>query len=85
MRLSKNRIKGIIGSIEMQKDDFQRLGFMEYRGKRLEVVISQNNLFEEYGIKNPKKVELIDPRGNKYRVVLRNGRTIIFSPSSFSE
>jgi collagenase-like PrtC family protease len=85
MRLSKHRIRGISGSIEMQKDDFQRLGFMEYRGKRLEVVISQNNLFEEYGIKNPKKVELIDPRGNKYRVVLRNGRTIIFSPSSFSE
>ena len=84
IKISPNSIKSIFGSIEMPKKDFERLGFIQYLGKRLEVVISQNNLFEEYGIKNPKKVELIDPKGNRYRVVVRNKRTIIFSPSSFS-
>lgn len=73
--IGNDSIKGIIASIELRKEDALKLGFSVYEGNYIELVISENDWYEEFNING--KAQLVDPRGNVYEIKKIKDRTII--------
>ncbi|MEM3815194.1 MAG: peptidase U32 family protein [Candidatus Micrarchaeia archaeon] len=73
--IGNDSIKGIIASIELQKEDALKLGFSIYEGNYIELAVSENNWYEEFNING--KAQLVDPRGNIYEIKKIKNRTII--------
>ena len=74
MKLGK--VSGIVAAMEVPKINAESLGFSTYSGKNVELVISENDLFSELEL--PKgECFLVDPRGNRLRILRRNNRTVI--------
>ncbi len=74
----KGNVKGIISSVEVPCERAKNLGMMCYNGNRLELAISENNWYKEFGISG--ECELVDPRGNHFPIKTRNGKTVIMQP-----
>ena len=75
-------VTGILSSIEVPQDKAKEIGLLQFTGKNVEMVVSENDLFKELGI-NPKdggNCMLVDPRGNHFPIRIRNGRTAILCP-----
>jgi len=74
-------VRGIVSSIELPADAAEKLGFMAFAGGRIELAISENDVFREWGMARREDCFLVDPRGNRFPVRVKNGRTVILSPS----
>ncbi|MCS7109832.1 MAG: hypothetical protein NZ903_03490, partial [Candidatus Micrarchaeota archaeon] len=73
------KIKGIISSIELQKQEALKIGFSVYEGEYLELAISENDLYSEFNLNGD--AALVDPRKNKYRIKrIAGNRTVILKP-----
>ena len=73
-------IRGVVPSLEIEsaKEENAKLGFANYVNHPLELMISENDLFFELGVlDNEGKAELEDPKGNRFEITRRCGRTII--------
>ncbi|PIN83110.1 hypothetical protein COV61_04040, partial [Candidatus Micrarchaeota archaeon CG11_big_fil_rev_8_21_14_0_20_47_5] len=70
-------VVGAVASLEVShlQEEYTELGFMKYSGYPLELMISENDLFFELGMEG--KCELEDPRGNRFEIIRRGGRTVI--------
>jgi len=80
--MSFGNVRGIVSSMEIPYENAKSLGFLYFTGKNVELAISENNLFKEFGMteEEGKGCELVDPRGNHFPIKLRDGRTIIMCP-----
>ncbi|VVB73251.1 Peptidase family U32 [uncultured archaeon] len=74
-------VTGIVSSIEVPQDKAKEIGFLPFTGKNVELVVSENNLFRELGLKDNSNCMLVDPRGNHFPVRLVNGRTVVMCPA----
>lgn len=77
---SFSNVLGIVAGLEVPRESAVSLGFVPFTGKNLELMVSENNLFRELGFEERKDCFLVDPRGNKFRVKTRNGRTVVMAP-----
>lgn len=77
---SFSSVKGVIAGFEVPRESALTLGFVPFTSKNVELMISENNLFKELGLEERKDCFLVDPRGNKFRVKIKNWRTIVMAP-----
>lgn len=78
-------VRAAIPSLEIiRADKFNAsLGFSTYTGYPEELMISENDLFFELGVQEGKgKVEIEDPRGNRFEIVRVGGRTVVLKGKS---
>ncbi|MFH1285144.1 MAG: peptidase U32 family protein [Candidatus Micrarchaeota archaeon] len=68
-------VTGIIASIEVPKSEALALGFAVDSQKKLELMISENDLQRELECKG--NCELVDPRGKHFKIKRKFGRTVI--------
>ena len=83
--LGRGSVKGIVAAMEVNQKDALAMGLIHFTGKKIELAISENNLFRELGLAEKQaagcRLELEDPGGNRFPVKLRGGRTVIYSPA----
>ncbi len=73
-------VRGVVASPELSLQNALSLGFVPFTAKRVELMVSENNLFRELGLEERSDCMLVDPRGNGFPVKIKNGRTVVFSP-----
>ena len=75
---------GAVPSLEIAHAEKENalLGFARYDGYPQELMISENDLFFELGMDaSAGKLELEDPRGNRFEIIRTGGRTAIMKGS----
>jgi|GEM_PF-3696219 len=72
-------VTAIVGSPELQKDVAQRMGLIPFGRKNIELMISENDIVKENGADIKEGCELVDPRGERFSILRRGGRTVIVS------
>ncbi|MBU0586507.1 U32 family peptidase [Candidatus Micrarchaeota archaeon] len=77
--MNLGKVEGVVSSVELMANAAKRIGFINYTGNRLELMISENNLFKDLEVDEKGRWELKDPKGNKFRILKRNGRTVVIS------
>jgi collagenase-like PrtC family protease len=70
-------VQGVVSAMELPQPAAESLGFMHYNGKEIELMISENDLFKELGIGENEGYNLMDPKGNRFSIRRRDGRTVI--------
>lgn len=75
-------VKAVVASTEIEKKNAEAIGFIPYSGDMLELMISENDLLKEMELPANSEAELVDPKGNKFQVKKRFGRTIVYAPKS---
>ncbi len=73
-------VKGIVAALEVSPSKAKKIGFIPFTGRQVELMISENDFFNEHNVPEGAECELVDPNGNRYPVIRRNGRTVVLSP-----
>ncbi|MCX6773871.1 MAG: U32 family peptidase [Candidatus Micrarchaeota archaeon] len=66
-----------VASPEIGEDAANKIGLIPFMEKKVELLISENDLAKELDLEDLEGLELIDPRGNRLKLKRRDGRTII--------
>jgi hypothetical protein len=72
-------VTAIVGSPELPKDAAQKMGLIPFGNRSLELMISENDIVKENGADVKEGCELVDPRGERFSILRRGGRTVIVS------
>ena len=66
-----------VASVELAGAEAKRIGLLPFTGRSLELMISENDLFFELGVKEGALLELEDPNKNRFRILRKSGRTVV--------
>ena len=72
-------VTAIVGSPELPKGTAQKIGLIPFGRKNIELMISENDIVNENGADIKEGCELVDPRGERFSIIRRGGRTVIVS------
>jgi collagenase-like PrtC family protease len=72
-------VTAIVGSPELPKDVAQKIGLIPFGRRTIELMISENDLIGENKADMAQGCELVDPRGERFSVIRKEGRTVIVS------
>jgi hypothetical protein len=72
-------VTAVVGSPELPKDAAPKLGLIPFGRRTIELMISENDLVMDNNADIAQGCELVDPRGERFSIVRRDGRTIMVS------
>jgi putative protease len=72
-------VTAIVGSPELPKEVAQKIGLIPFGRRSIELMISENDIVRENGADIKQGCELVDPRGERFGILRREGRTVIVS------
>jgi collagenase-like PrtC family protease len=72
-------VTAVVGSPELPKDVAQKIGLIPFGRRTIELMISENDLIGENKADITQGCELVDPRGERFSVIRKEGRTVIVS------
>jgi collagenase-like PrtC family protease len=72
-------VTAIVGSPEVPKDAAPKMGLIPFGRRTIELMISENDLVMDNKADMAQGCELVDPRGERFSIIRKEGRTVIVS------